>query len=162
MAKEPQIAKIAIKPAFQALFGHPRRGQRSTYAKKGLHSAGFLWEWLPDCRTEGFKTAKHYKNRGLGALAMPTTKNGRFLVSKMALKLAKGALIAKSRPPNAGFKQKRAKNGLLSARFSRRRPSRCRTEGGPSAKRYKNRGPEAPQIFEGLGRRPLRQMFWLV
>ena len=76
MAKEPQIAKIAIKPVLMsatgdhslALFGHPRRGPRSTICQI----------WPPfcrlDCRTEGFKTAKHYKNRGLGTTTSPMTK----------------------------------------------------------------------------------------
>ena len=122
----------------------------------------FLLKCAPDCRTEGFKTAKHYKNRGLGTTTWPMTKKGRFVAEKMALKPEKGAFLATFRPQNAGFKQKLSPNDLLSAGFLRQGPSRCRTEGAQSAKRYKNRGPEAPKKVNRLGRRPLRQMFWLV
>ena len=65
------------------------------------------------------------------------------------------------RPQNAGFKQKRPKNGLLSAGVLRRRPSRCRTEGVKSAKHYKNRAPEAPKKVNRLGRRPLSEKVWV-
>ena len=79
----------------------------------------------------------------------------------MALKPENGAFLAKVRPPNAGFKQKRPKNGLLSAGFSRPRPSRCRTEGVQSAKHYKNRGPDASKKIWRLGRRPLSEKVWV-
>ena len=83
-------------------------------------------KWPPDCRTEGFKTAKHYKNRGLGTTTWPITKNGRFLALKNGQKTREQSISSKI---EACFKQKLPKNGLLSAGFLRRKPSRCRTEG---------------------------------
>ena len=83
------------------------------------------------------------------------------MVLKMALKPENGAVFAKLRPPNAGFKQKRPKNGLLSAGFLRGWPSRCRTEGVQIAKHYKNRGPEALKKICGLGRRLLSEKVWV-
>ena len=109
----------------------------------------------------GFQNRENYKNWGLGTTTWPMAKNGRFLVSKKALKPENGAFLAKSRPQNVGFKQTCAKNGLLSAGFSPRRPSRCRTEGVRRAKHYKNRGPATPEKVKSLGRRPLSEKVWV-
>ena len=60
-----------------------------------------------------------------------------FLNSKMPSEPENRAFLAKSRPRNAGFEQKRLENGLLSAGFVPRWPPFCRTEGVKTAKYYK-------------------------
>ena len=121
-AEEPQAANLSIKAASQAPFW-PLRENRL-----------FLLKWPPDCRTESFKTAKHIKNRGLGALPS----------QKVAPKPKMEQFLAIQGLGTRAFKQKRPKNGLLSAGFFHRKPSCCRTEGFQIAKHYKNRGLRPP------------------
>ena len=121
----------------------------------------FFVEMASRLQSGGFQNHETLQKQGFGCSRQAHDKNGRSLVSKKALKLENGAFLATLRPPNAGFKQKHAKNGLLSAGFSRRRPSRCRTEGVQRAKHYKNRGPETPKKVKSLGRRPLSEKVWV-
>ena len=103
MAEEPHTTKLPIKPAFKALFGHPQRHQRSAYAKNGLRSAGFLSKWRPDCRTEGFKTAKHYKNRVLGTTTRPTLRKTSIFELKKGLQTRERSIFGKIEASKRGF-----------------------------------------------------------
>ena len=62
-----------------------------------------LLKWHSDCRTEGLKTAKQYKNRGLRTTKKAHDEKRWTFSLKMALKPENGAFLVKLRPPNAGF-----------------------------------------------------------
>ena len=73
------------------------------HRKNVPRSAGFLSRWPPDCRTEGIKTAKHYKNRGLGTTTWPTRSKTSIFELKNALRTREQGIFSKIEASKRGF-----------------------------------------------------------